>query len=137
VPQQPAVLRILEGIGGQLQPLGVPERAQFDCASAILSYILGLAGQYAAGARLLPRRPRLHPGRHRDHRTAKATLTLRLPSLGAPLRYSRVAHRRASIDRVGHTVNAEIAVWPTRSMPSVLTRQSGRREWRLGPGLAG
>jgi hypothetical protein len=54
VPQQPAVLRILEDIGGQLQPLGVPERAQFDCASAILSYILGLAGQYAAGARLLP-----------------------------------------------------------------------------------
>lgn len=54
-PWQPAVLRILEGIGRQLQALGVPERAQFDCASAILSYILGLAGQYAAGARLLPR----------------------------------------------------------------------------------
>jgi hypothetical protein len=27
--------------------------AQFDGASALLSYILGLAGQYAAGARLL------------------------------------------------------------------------------------
>ncbi len=54
-PWQPAVLRILEGIGGQLQALGVPGRAEFDCASAILNYILGLAGQYAAGARLLPR----------------------------------------------------------------------------------
>jgi hypothetical protein len=27
----------------------------FDCASALLNYVLGLAGRYAAGARLLPR----------------------------------------------------------------------------------
>jgi AcrR family transcriptional regulator len=54
-PWQDAILQILEGVGGQLQALGVPERAQFDCASALLNYILGLAGQYAAGARLLPR----------------------------------------------------------------------------------
>lgn len=54
-PWQPAILPVLEGIGGQLQALGVPERAQFDCASAILKYILGLAAQYAAAARLLPR----------------------------------------------------------------------------------
>jgi AcrR family transcriptional regulator len=54
-PWQSAVLQILEGAGGQLQALGVPQRAQFDCASALVSYILGLAGQYAAGARLLPR----------------------------------------------------------------------------------
>src|ERR1700729_487360 len=53
-PWQSAVLQILEGVGGQLQALGVPERAQFDCASALLNYILGLAGQYAAAARLLP-----------------------------------------------------------------------------------
>jgi AcrR family transcriptional regulator len=54
-PWQTAVLRIFEGFGGQLQALGVPERAQFDCASALLNYVLGLAGQYAAAARLLPR----------------------------------------------------------------------------------
>ena len=54
-PWQSAVLQILEGIGGQLQALGVPERAQFDCASALVNYVLGLAGQYAAGARLVPR----------------------------------------------------------------------------------
>ena len=53
-PWQPAIVQIFEGIGGQLQALGVPERAQFDCASAFVSYILGLAGQYAAGVRLLP-----------------------------------------------------------------------------------
>ena len=54
-PWQPAVLQILEGAGQQIQALGVPERAQFDCASALVNYVLGLAGQYAAGARLLPR----------------------------------------------------------------------------------
>jgi hypothetical protein len=53
-PWHPAILPIVEGIGGQLQPLGVPKRAQFDCASALMNYILGLAGQYAAGARQLP-----------------------------------------------------------------------------------
>ena len=30
-PWQPAVLQIFESFGGQLQALGVPERAQFDC----------------------------------------------------------------------------------------------------------
>jgi AcrR family transcriptional regulator len=53
-PWQSAMLQIFEGVGGQLQALGVPEPAQFDGASALLNYILGLAGQYAAGARLLP-----------------------------------------------------------------------------------
>ncbi|MFC9325694.1 TetR/AcrR family transcriptional regulator [Kitasatospora sp. NPDC057015] len=54
-PWQSAVLQIFEGVGGQLRALGVPERAQFDCASALVNYVLGLAGQYAAGARLVPR----------------------------------------------------------------------------------
>ena len=53
-PWQSAMLQILESVGGQLQALGVPERAQFDCASALVNYVLGLAGQYAAAARLLP-----------------------------------------------------------------------------------
>ena len=54
-PWQSAVLQIFESVGEQLQALGVPERAQFDCASALVNYVLGLAGQYAAAARLLPR----------------------------------------------------------------------------------
>ncbi|KVL37192.1 TetR/AcrR family transcriptional regulator [Burkholderia sp. MSMB1835] len=54
-PWQHAVPRILERIGGQLQALGVPESAQFNAASALMHYIFGLAGQYAAGARLHPR----------------------------------------------------------------------------------
>lgn len=52
-PWQPAIVRIFEGIGGQLGVLGVPDREQFNSASALLNYILGLAVQYAAGARLL------------------------------------------------------------------------------------
>ncbi|WP_423393884.1 TetR/AcrR family transcriptional regulator [Burkholderia sp. LMG 21824] len=56
-PWQDAVLRILESVGGHLQALGVPEPAQFNAASALMHYIFGLAGQYAAGARLHPRDP--------------------------------------------------------------------------------
>ncbi|MEE1796315.1 TetR/AcrR family transcriptional regulator C-terminal domain-containing protein [Streptomyces sp. BE308] len=51
-PWHSAMLQIFESVGEQLQALGVPERAQFDCASALVNYVLGLAGQYAAGARL-------------------------------------------------------------------------------------
>jgi hypothetical protein len=54
-PWQSAVHQIFESVGGQLRALGVPERAQFDCASALVNYVLGLAGQYAAAARLLAR----------------------------------------------------------------------------------
>jgi AcrR family transcriptional regulator len=53
-PWQSSIVEIFEGIGGQLHALDVPEHAQFDAASALLIYILGIAGQYAAGARLLP-----------------------------------------------------------------------------------
>lgn len=52
-PWQAASLQIFDRFGRQLQGLGVPEEAQFDCASALLSYVQGLAGQYAAAARLL------------------------------------------------------------------------------------
>ena len=52
-PWQPAVLQVFESVGGRLPSLGVPGRAQFDCASALVSYVLGLAGQYAAADRLL------------------------------------------------------------------------------------
>ena len=51
-PWRSAPLQIFEGVGGRLQALGVPERAQFDCVSALVNYILGVAGQNAANARL-------------------------------------------------------------------------------------
>lgn len=53
-PWQRAMLHIFDGIGARLEAMGVPEKAQFDCGSALLNYILGVAGQNAANARLLP-----------------------------------------------------------------------------------
>ncbi|QXG77714.1 TetR family transcriptional regulator [Modestobacter sp. L9-4] len=54
-PWQFAVLELFEAVGGQLAALGVPEHARFDAATALVNYVLGLAAQYAAGARLLAR----------------------------------------------------------------------------------
>jgi AcrR family transcriptional regulator len=54
-PFQPAMLLVSEGIGGRLLTLGVPEQQRFDAWSALVSYILGAAGQNAANARRLPR----------------------------------------------------------------------------------
>jgi AcrR family transcriptional regulator len=52
-PWRPALLAIYERIGGLLDALGVPERALFDAAGALVNYVLGVAGQNAANARLL------------------------------------------------------------------------------------
>lgn len=51
-PWRPAMLDIIESVGGRLQALGVPKAAQFDSASALVHYILGVAGQNAANARV-------------------------------------------------------------------------------------
>jgi len=50
-PSQQAMLQIFERLGRQVQALGVPVTAQFNAASALLNYILGVAGQNAANAR--------------------------------------------------------------------------------------
>lgn len=47
----PAV-RILEGIGQQVQALGLPDAALWRGTSALFSYIVGVAGQNAANAQL-------------------------------------------------------------------------------------
>lgn len=52
-PWQLAVIRLFETFGQLLRELGVPESAQFNAVSTLVNYILGLAGQYAAGARVL------------------------------------------------------------------------------------
>ncbi|MBZ9937121.1 TetR/AcrR family transcriptional regulator C-terminal domain-containing protein [Mesorhizobium sp. BR1-1-16] len=51
-PWRPAMLQIIETIGGRLQALGLPEHALFDAGSALVHYILGVAGQNAANARM-------------------------------------------------------------------------------------
>ncbi|WP_410588612.1 TetR/AcrR family transcriptional regulator [Amycolatopsis sp. lyj-23] len=52
-PWRPALLEVYERIGSLLDALGVPERALFDAAGALVNYVLGVAGQNAANARLL------------------------------------------------------------------------------------
>ncbi|MGW7260189.1 TetR/AcrR family transcriptional regulator [Streptomyces sp. NPDC054834] len=52
-PGQSPMLRVFERIGRQVQALRVPRAAQFTAASALLNYILGVAGQNAANARTL------------------------------------------------------------------------------------
>lgn len=54
-PWQSAIVEIFESVGAPLAAFGVPKRARFHAASALVNYMLGLAGQYAAGARRLPR----------------------------------------------------------------------------------
>jgi AcrR family transcriptional regulator len=53
-PWQFAMVQIFEGLGGQLEKLGVPAHSQFGCGSALLNYVLGAAGQNAANARNAP-----------------------------------------------------------------------------------
>ena len=73
------MLRILEGSGARVTALGLSERrARFDAATALLSFILGLAGQHAVSSRqfagdmdratflraIAAQWPRLDPARH-------------------------------------------------------------------------
>lgn len=50
-PQELGLPRIIESLGTPLVELGVPEDALFDCVSALLNYILGVAQTNAANAR--------------------------------------------------------------------------------------
>lgn len=49
---QGPLVRILECLGRQVQALGVPEADQWPTVSALLNYILGVAGQNAANTQL-------------------------------------------------------------------------------------
>jgi len=52
-PLHPAMLRIFERIGRQVQLLGVPDAAEFTSVSALTNYILGAGGLNAANARIV------------------------------------------------------------------------------------
>ncbi|NEB77908.1 TetR family transcriptional regulator [Streptomyces sp. SID14478] len=51
---QGPVLQVFERIGRRIRALGVPEAAWFTAASALMNYILGVAGQNAANTRAAP-----------------------------------------------------------------------------------
>jgi AcrR family transcriptional regulator len=52
-PWRPVLLDVYKSVGEQLQALDVPEEAIFDSAGVLVNYILGVAGQNAANARVL------------------------------------------------------------------------------------
>ncbi|MFB6845500.1 TetR/AcrR family transcriptional regulator [Streptomyces sp. NPDC056373] len=52
-PWRPALLDFYESIGRLLDALAVAEEARFDAAGALVNYVLGVAAQNAANARLL------------------------------------------------------------------------------------
>jgi len=52
-PWRPALLDVYKTVGEQLQALDAPEEAIFDAAGVLVNYILGVAGQNAANARVL------------------------------------------------------------------------------------
>jgi len=51
-PGQSPMLRIVERIGQQIRALGVPKKEHWVTASALLNYILGVAGRNAANGQL-------------------------------------------------------------------------------------
>ncbi|WP_327370155.1 TetR/AcrR family transcriptional regulator [Streptomyces sp. NBC_01217] len=51
-PWRPALLDFYESIGRLLDALDVPEKARFDAAGTLVNYVLGVAAQNAANARL-------------------------------------------------------------------------------------
>ena len=51
-PEQSPMLRIVERIGRQIQDLGVPKKEHWITVSALLNYILGVAGRNAANGQL-------------------------------------------------------------------------------------
>jgi AcrR family transcriptional regulator len=51
-PGQSPMLRIVERIGQQIQALGVPKKEHWITVSALLNYILGVAGRNAANGQL-------------------------------------------------------------------------------------
>ncbi len=53
-PWLSATLRVFEGIGSRLRAIGVPDPMMFDAWSALVTYVLGAAGQNAANARRFP-----------------------------------------------------------------------------------
>jgi hypothetical protein len=51
-PGQSPMVRIVERIGQQIRALGVPKKEHWITASALLNYILGVAGRNAANGQL-------------------------------------------------------------------------------------
>jgi AcrR family transcriptional regulator len=88
-PWRPALLDIYESVSGQLEALGVPERALSDSAGVLVNYILGVAGQNAANARALA-------SSKTDRSAFLATVAAQWAQID-PARYPRVYRARTQL----------------------------------------
>jgi AcrR family transcriptional regulator len=93
-PWRPALMEVYERIGRLLEALEVPAEALFDAAGALVNYVLGVAGQNAANARLL--------AAEGDRSTFLATVSAQWESLDPekyPFVHKAAAHLREHDDR--------------------------------------
>ena len=94
-PGQSPMVRIVERIGQQIQALGVPKQEHWVTVSALLNYILGVAGRNAANGQFARKQ-----GLDRsDFLGAVSTVWLQLDSEEYPFVRSLTAQMRAHDDR--------------------------------------
>src|SRR5580704_12227076 len=130
-PWQSTMLQIFESIGERLQALGVPGRAQFDSASALVNYILGLAGQYAAAARLL--------ARDTDRSAFLATVAAGGRSATRRNTRSCIRWRRscASTTTATNSWPVSTSSWPASQPSGIVSDRPARAGSPEGPGTGG
>ena len=120
---QSATLRIFERLGRQIQALGVPGEAQFNAASAVLNYILGVAGQNAANARTQA------PGTNRtDLLGAESAIWSRLDKAEYPFLHAVAAQLRDHDDREQFLAGIDLILAGVKR-----ARPGDGRDWRDGP----
>ena len=95
-PGQSPMLRIVERIGQQIQALGVPKKEHWITASALLNYILGVAGRNAANGQYA----RTHGLNRSDFLEAVSTVWSQLDPEEYPFARSLAAQMRAHDDRM-------------------------------------
>lgn len=99
-----AIVRIVERIGQEVCALGVPDDAQRAVVSALLSYILGVAGQNAANSQLVRAR-----GYDRSEVLEKVSAAwLRLDPKEYPFARKIAAQMRTHDDRVDFIVGIDL-----------------------------
>jgi AcrR family transcriptional regulator len=98
------LVRILERIGQQVCALGVPDEERWATVSALLSYILGVAGQNASNRQFA----RTHSLGRSDFLNATATAWSKLDPDEYPFTRSITGQLRAHDDRVDFLVGVDL-----------------------------
>ncbi|MFD3484811.1 TetR/AcrR family transcriptional regulator [Streptomyces sp. NPDC058665] len=88
-PWRSALFDVYKSVNEQLQALNVPEEAVFDSAGVLVNYILGVAGQNAANARVLA-----------DHETERADFLEEVAARWAQLDPARHPWARGAAKRL-------------------------------------